>query len=71
MYGRSELGTYRTDLRTHPAAKHVQWLAPYSAELFSSIAKSGGAPGATPPRPYQLQGAMSHTGTAGLPKPEP
>jgi hypothetical protein len=28
-------------------------------------------PGATPPRPYQRQGAMSHTGTAGLPVPGP
>ena len=28
-------------------------------------------PGATPPRPYLLQGAMSHAGTAGLPRPGP
>jgi hypothetical protein len=28
-------------------------------------------PVATPPRPYQLQGAKSHAGTAGLPEPGP
>jgi hypothetical protein len=32
MYGRSELGrTELANLRTRPAAKHVQWLVPYSA----------------------------------------
>ena len=42
-----------------------------SSRMSPSEVHAPTVPAATPPRPYQLQGAMSHTGTAGLPKPEP
>ena len=42
-----------------------------SSRMSPSEVRAPAVPVATPPRPYQLQGAKSHAGTAGLPEPGP